>query len=74
MATSSLGVYGIIFSGWSSNSKYAFLGGLRSTAQMIAYEVSIGLLLITIAVCTESLNVTEIIVKQESVEARLLQL
>jgi len=66
-ATSSLGVYGIIFSGWSSNSKYAFLGGLRSTAQMIAYEVSIGLLLITIAVCTESLNVTEIIVKQESV-------
>lgn len=67
LATSSLGVYGIIFSGWSSNSKYAFLGGLRSTAQMIAYEVSIGLLLITIAVCTESLNVTEIIVKQESV-------
>lgn len=66
-ATSSLGVYGIIFSGWASNSKYAFLGGLRSTAQMIAYEVSIGLLIITIAVCTESLNLTEIIIKQESV-------
>ncbi len=60
-AISSLGVYGIIMSGWSSNSKYAFLGALRSTAQMVSYEVSIGFIMITIVVCCGSFNLQEII-------------
>ena len=60
-AMSSLGVYGIIMSGWSSNSKYAFLGALRSTAQMVSYEVSIGFIMITIVVCVGSFNLEEII-------------
>ena len=55
-AMSSLGVYGIIMSGWSSNSKYAFLGALRSTAQMVSYEVSIGFIMITLVVCSRSFN------------------
>ena len=64
-AISSLGVYGIITSGWSSNSKYAFLGSLRSAAQMISYEVSIGLILLTVIVTVGSLNLTEIVLAQE---------
>jgi NADH-quinone oxidoreductase subunit H len=65
LGISSLGVYGIIMSGWSSNSKYAFLGALRSTAQMVSYEVSIGFILITIAMCCGSFNINEIILYQE---------
>jgi NADH-quinone oxidoreductase subunit H len=60
-AVSSLGVYGIIMSGWSSNSRYAFLGSLRSAAQMVSYEVSIGLILITVLVLVGSLNLIDIV-------------
>ena len=63
-AASSLSVYGVILSGWSSNSKYAFFGAVRSAAQMISYEVSIGLILITILFCVGSLNFFEIIIFQ----------
>ena len=66
-AVSSLGVYGVIISGWSSNSKYAFLGALRSAAQMIAYEVSIGLIIIVIVLFTGSLNLTDIVLGQTSI-------
>jgi NADH-quinone oxidoreductase subunit H len=66
-AVSSLGVYGIITSGWASNSKYAFLGALRSAAQMVSYEVSIGLIIINVLLCAGSLNVTKIILAQESI-------
>ncbi len=66
-AVSSLGVYGIIMSGWSSNSKYAFLGALRSTAQMISYEVSIGFIISTIILCVGSFNLTQIILAQDSI-------
>nr|AOX48928.1 NADH dehydrogenase subunit 1 [Gelidium crinale f. luxurians] len=67
LAISSLGVYGIIISGWSSNSKYAFLGALRSAAQMVSYEVSIGLILINVLLCTGSLNLTEIVLSQQAI-------
>jgi len=63
-AVSSLGVYGIIMSGWSSNSKYAFLGALRSTAQMVSYEVSIGFIMLTVIVCCGSFNLQDIIKAQ----------
>ena len=63
-ATSSLSVYGILLAGWSSNSKYPFLGALRSAAQMISYEVSIGFVIITVAVCTGSFNLNNIILAQ----------
>jgi NADH-quinone oxidoreductase subunit H len=66
-AMSSLGVYGIIMSGWSSNSKYAFLGALRSTAQMVSYEVSIGFIMITIVVCCGSFNLQQIIEFQKNI-------
>lgn len=66
-AISSLGVYGIITAGWSSNSKYAFLGSLRSAAQMVSYEVSIGLILITVLLCTGSSNLTQIVQAQKAV-------
>jgi NADH-quinone oxidoreductase subunit H len=65
-AISSLGVYGIIIAGWASNSKYAFLGCLRSAAQMISYEVSIGLIIISILMCANSLNLTEIVLSQKN--------
>jgi NADH-quinone oxidoreductase subunit H len=66
-AISSLGVYGIITAGWSSNSKYGFLGSLRSAAQMVSYEVSIGLILITVLLCVGSLNLTEVVKGQREV-------
>ena len=65
-AVSSLGVYGVIMAGWSSNSKYAFLGALRSAAQMVSYEVSIGLILICALLCAGSLNLTHIVENQEN--------
>nr|YP_009316507.1 NADH dehydrogenase subunit 1 [Kappaphycus alvarezii]AOV83590.1 NADH dehydrogenase subunit 1 [Kappaphycus alvarezii] len=67
LAISSLGVYGIITSGWSSNSKYAFLGALRSAAQMVSYEVSIGLILINVLLCTGSLNLSSVVLSQQSI-------
>lgn len=65
-AVSSLGVYGIIMSGWSSNSKYAFLGALRSTAQMVSYEVSIGFIMLSVVVCAGSFNLESIIDSQKN--------
>ena len=64
-AISSLGVYGIIMAGWASNSKYAFLGGLRSAAQMVSYEVSIGFVIITVLLCVGSLRLTDIVLAQQ---------
>ena len=66
-AISSLGVYGIITAGWSSNSKYAFLGCLRSAAQMVSYEVSLGLIIITVLLCVGSLNLSDIVTAQEEI-------
>jgi NADH-quinone oxidoreductase subunit H len=66
-AVSSLSVYGIITSGWSSNSKYPFLGALRSAAQMVSYEVSIGFIIVTVVVCVGSFNLTEIVLAQKGV-------
>jgi len=65
-AISSLAVYGIITAGWGSNSKYAFLGALRSAAQMISYEVSIGFIIITVVLCSGSMNLTRIVMAQEN--------
>jgi NADH-quinone oxidoreductase subunit H len=66
LAISSLGVYGIIMAGWSSNSKYAFLGAIRSSAQMISYEVSMGLVIITVLLVTGTLNLSQIVEYQRT--------
>lgn len=66
-AISSLSVYGIILAGWSSNSKYAFFGALRSAAQMISYEVSIGIIIIIVLMCAGSLNLMEIVLAQQTI-------
>ena len=65
-AVSSLGVYGIIMGGWSSNSKYPFLGAIRSAAQMVSYEVSIGIIIINVLLCVGSLNLNDIVIAQQN--------
>jgi NADH-quinone oxidoreductase subunit H len=67
LAISSLGVYGIIIAGWSSNSKYAFLGALRSSAQMVSYELTIGFSILSVVVCAQSLNLVDIVLSQQKI-------
>jgi NADH-ubiquinone oxidoreductase chain 1 len=67
LAISSLGVFGVLFAGWSANSKYALLGSLRSTAQMISYEVVIGLIILMIVLLTDAMRLTSIIESQNSI-------
>ena len=67
LSISSLNIYGIVLAGWSSNSKYAYLGGLRSAAQMISYEISIGFVILSICTCTGSLNLSKIVLAQKEI-------
>jgi NADH-quinone oxidoreductase subunit H len=67
LAVSSLNVYGILFAGWSSNSKYAYLGALRSAAQMISYEISIGFTILNVVVCAGSFNLSNIVLSQQKI-------
>ena len=64
-AVSSMGVYGIVMAGWASNSRYAFLGGLRSAAQMVSYEVSMGFVIVTVLLCVGSMNLSDIVEAQK---------
>ncbi len=73
-AISSMGVYGIIMAGWASNSKYAFLGGMRSASQMVSYEVSMGLVIVTILLCVGSLNLTDIVMAPRPVWVQIMLL
>ncbi|MXN67041.1 NADH-quinone oxidoreductase subunit NuoH [Stappia sp. GBMRC 2046] len=73
-AISSLGVYGVIIGGWASNSKYPFLSALRSAAQMVSYEVSIGFVIVTVLLCAGSLNLTDIVKSQETGLATMIGL
>jgi NADH-quinone oxidoreductase subunit H len=66
-AVSSLSVYGILMAGWASNSRYAFLGALRSAAQMVSYEVSMGFVIVTVLLCVGSLNLTDIVLAQKNI-------
>lgn len=73
-AISSLGVYGVIMAGWASNSKYAFLGGLRSASQMVSYEVSMGLVIVTVILCTGSMNLSEIVMAERPLWMQIMLL
>lgn len=73
-AISSMGVYGVIMAGWASNSRYAFLGGLRSASQMVSYEVSMGLIIVCVLLCVGSLNLSEIVTAPRPVWVQLLLL
>ena len=72
VAISSMGVYGVIMAGWASNSRYAFLGGLRSASQMVSYEVSMGLIIVCVLLCTGSLNLQEIVLADRPVWMQVL--
>ena len=72
VAISSLGVYGVIIAGWASNSRYAFLGALRSASQMVSYEVSMGLVIVCVLLCTGSLNLTEIVMADRPIWMQIL--
>ncbi len=74
VAISSMGVYGIIMAGWASNSKYAFLGAMRSASQMVSYEVSMGLIIVCVLLCVGSLNLTDIVMTERPVWVQILLL